>query len=145
MRPFHIGDGTGSLFSSAGRSCFPQDVAVKPRELPGWKLEEDKGNLHREANGMLQVVMCKGSRNENASHGSEKMDCEILEVAVRLLKDTVSVEHAGYTSKNAMHGAAQWPSTLLGHASRVLLDRCVFWVSWGWYLLSVYETIFAYV
>lgn len=122
-------------------SCFPQDVAVKPRELPGWKLE-NKGTLRSEANGMLQAVMCKGSRNENPSHRGENMDCEILEVAARLLKDTASAEYVGYTSENVTHGAAQWPSTLHGHANQAPPDHCGFWDSWGWYLLSGYEDYF---
>ena len=55
MRSFHIGDGTRNLFSSAVRSCFPQDVVAKPKEPSGWELEENKGTLSGEANGMLQA------------------------------------------------------------------------------------------
>lgn len=98
--------------------------------------------MRSKANGMLQAVTCKGSRNENPSHGGEKMDCEILEVAARLLKDTPSAEYTGHTSGNATHGAAQWRSMLLGHASQAPLDPCDFWDSWEWYLLSGYEDWF---
>ena len=87
-------------------------------------------------------MMRKGSRNENPSHRGEKLDCEILEVAARLLKDTASAEYTGYISENATHRAAQWPSTLLGHASQAPPDHRVFSESWGWYLLPGYEDYF---
>lgn len=89
-------------------------------------LEESKGTLCSKANEMLQAVICKGSRNENPSHRGEKMDCEIVEVTASLLKDIASAEYRGYTSENAMYGAAQRPSTLLRHASQALPHYCDF-------------------
>lgn len=83
--------------------------------------------------------MCKGSRNENPSRRGEKLNCEILEVAARLLKDTASAEYMGYISENATHGAVQWLSMLLGHVSQAPPDCCVFLDSWGWCLLPGYE------
>ncbi|CAM9314241.1 unnamed protein product [Bubo scandiacus] len=36
-------------------AALPQDGTAKPREPSGWALEENKGTLSREANGMLQA------------------------------------------------------------------------------------------
>lgn len=46
--------------------------------------------------GCCRWMMRKGSRNENPSHRGEKLNCEILELAARLLEDTASVEYIGY-------------------------------------------------
>lgn len=40
-------------------------------------------------------MTCKRSRNANPSHKDEKLDCEILEVAARLLKVSASAEYMG--------------------------------------------------
>lgn len=50
------------------------------------------------------------------SHKGEKLDCEILEVAGRLIKDTGQNART-HGSKNATHGTTQWLSVLLGHIS----------------------------
>lgn len=47
----------------------------------------------------------KGSRKENPSHRGEKLDCEILEVAARLLKDTARAEYMGYIAKCNTRGS----------------------------------------
>lgn len=46
--------------------------------------------------------MCERSTDENPSHRSEKLNCEILEFAARLLEDAASAEYMGYISKNVI-------------------------------------------
>lgn len=46
------------------------------------------------------------------SHKGERLDCEILDVAGGLQKDTGT-----HGSKNATHGMTQWLNALLGHIS----------------------------
>lgn len=55
---------------------------------------------------MLQANDVQRVQELKSISWGEKLDCGILEVAARVLKDTASAECTGCISDNATHGAA---------------------------------------